>query len=895
MAEGAAGGVPASTPEQQLRRLLETEPNRADAWHSLGLLAFQQGRHADAAASLEKAASLAPGQPAFHQHLALCCQALGRREQAARHFLEVARLSPESPDAHNNKGMALAQVGRRDEAIAAFEHALRLNPRLHEAHSNWGNTLFELGRHEEAVDRFRQAVTLCPAFAPAQHNLGVALSKLGRPDEALVSFLDAVRAEPKYADAHFQLANLSRDAGRLDEAAKAYRRVLELRPEHRDARPQLAAVLARQGRLDDAAACLHQALLFHPDSADTYNNLGVLLAQRDRADEAAAAFRQALRLAPEHADALNNLGNVLLRQQKTDEAVDCFRKALGLRQDRPQPHCNLGCALSQQARHDEAAGHFREAIKLDPGYVDAHFHLGNAHRALGRPEDALGCFRKALELQPGHGGACLNLGVALSELGRMDEAVELFEGLLAKSPDFGPAYNSLGVARLHQGRPEEGLAAFGQAVRCQPDEADGHLNKAICLLQLGRLEEGWQEYEWRWKLKKAPPCPHPLPAWDGKPLPGGTIVLWCEQGLGDTLQFVRYAALVKARVGTVLLDCPGPLRGLLASCPGVDGLVGQGTTVPQGAVQAPLLGLPRLLKTTLESVPATVPYLFADAALRERWRDKVGPARGLKVGLFWQGNPQYAGDRFRSVRLEQLRPLAAVPGVRLFSLQKGKGAEQLTEQGAGLEITDLGSQISGDFRDTAAALANLDLVVSVDTAVAHLAGALGVPVWLLLPFNPDWRWLRGREDSVWYPTARLFRQGRWGDWDGVVLHVAEALRHQARRPLLQRFALRVGLAELVERAVRAEGHNGAAAEGWAALRQAGLDETAEVARYAGRLRAALKEEQDVTAQMQGLGDAPARRARGLVRRFLRIQEEQTAAREQFSAWLAGAAAGEPGA
>jgi tetratricopeptide (TPR) repeat protein len=895
MAEGAAGGVPATTAEQQLRRLLDKEPNRADAWHQLGLLAFQQGRHADAAAALEKAAALAPAEPTFHHHFALCCQALGRREDAVRHFLEVARLSPESADAHNNKGMGLAQAGRRDEALAAFEHALRLNPRLHEAHSNWGNTLFELGRHEEAVARFRQAVVLCPDFAPAQHNLGVALGKLGRPDEALAAFRQAVRAEPKYADAHFQLANLSRDAGRLDEAASAYRRVIELRPDHRDARQQLAGVLARQGRLDDAAACLHQALLFHPDSADTYSNLGVLLAQRDRLDEAAAAFRQALRVVPEHADALNNLGNVLLRQQKTDEAVDCFRKALELRRDRAQPHCNLGCALLQQSKADEAVGHFQEAIRLDSGYVDAHFHQGNALRTLGRPEDALGCFRKALELQPGHGGACLNLGVVLSELGRMDESVELFEGLIRKSPDFGPAYNSLGVARLHQARPEEGLAAFEQSIRCQPDEADGHLNRAICLLQLGRLEEGWQEYEWRWKLKKAPPCPHPLPAWDGAPLPGGTVVLWAEQGLGDTLQFVRYAALVKARVGTVLLDCPGPLRGLLASCPGVDGLVSQSTPVPQGAVQAPLLGLPRLLKTMLENAPATVPYLFADAALRERWREKVGPARGLKVGLFWQGNPQHAGDRYRSVRLEQLRPLAAVPDVRLFSLQKGQGAEQLAELAPELQITDLGSQISSDFRDTAAALANLDLVVSVDTAVAHLAGALGVPVWLLLPFNPDWRWLREREDSVWYPTARLFRQQRWGDWDGVVARVAEALRHQAHRPLLQRFALRVGLAELVERAVRAEGHNGAAAEGWAALRQAGLDESAEVARFADRMRAALKEEQEVTQQMQELGHAPARRARGLVRRFLRTQEEQTAAREQFSAWLAGAAAGEPGA
>jgi tetratricopeptide (TPR) repeat protein len=519
---------------------------------------------------------------------------------------------------------------------------------------------------------------------------------------------------------------------------------------------------------------LHQCLLFWPDNPDTYNHLGVVLAQRDRLDEAVAAFRNTLRLKPEHPEALNNLGNTLLRQHKGDEAIRCFRQALELRRDYPQPYCNLATALLQQGKAEEAVGLYLEALKLQPDYADAQFNLGNAYRTLHRTEEAIACYQRVLAQQPDNSGARLNLGVALSEQGKLDEAVSVFEDLLKAKPNFAQACNSLGVTRLHQGGVTDGLAAFEQGLAIQPDDPDTHLNRALSWLLLGDYEAGWVEYEWRWKLKRAMPCPYPQPLWDGTPMPNGTMFLWAEQGLGDTLQFVRYAALVKERVGTVLLDCPGPLRGLLVSCPGVDALAGSGAPLPPADVQAPLLSLPRILGTTLDNVPASVPYLFADVSLQERWRERIGAARGLKVGIVWQGNPQFAGDHYRSVGLERFRALAAVPGVRLFSLQKGKGSEQLAEWAGAVPITDLGSQISGDFRDTAAAMRELDLVISVDTAPAHLAGALGVRVWVLLPYNPDWRWLLGREDSPWYPSARLFRQRRWGDWDDVFACVAES-------------------------------------------------------------------------------------------------------------------------
>jgi tetratricopeptide (TPR) repeat protein len=827
----------ATPSEQDLRRLVEQDPRRFDAWYQLGVLALRQGRHPQVVECLGNAAALDPAQVEVHHYLATSYQALGQLDKALDHFHQVVCLKPEYAEAHNNWGIALAQLGRRQEAIAAFTQALHLKPDYPDVHNNWGIALVELGQLEAAVEHFRQALDLHPHYPEALNNLGIALGRLGRHTDALAAFEQAVRLRAGYADALNNLASLHRDLGHLDEATASYRRVLEVRPEHRDARQNLAAVLSRRGQIQEAITCLHECLLFHRDCPDTYNNLGILLCQRDRLDEAVAAFRQALRLKPDFAEVLNNLGNALLRQQKTGEALGCFSEALKFRSDYPQPYCNLGTALLQQGKASEAVGHYLEALRLQPDYADAHLNLGNAYRSLGRPGDAAGCYQEALRLQPDNPGARLNLGVALSEQGLLDEAVEVYQEVLRRKPDFGQAYNSLGVTRLHQGRITDGLAAFDQGLHLCPTDAEIHLNRALTLLLQGDYEAGWVEYEWRWKLKRAAACPYPQPQWDGSPLPRGTIVVWSEQGLGDSLQFARYAALVKERVGTVLLDCPAPLRGLMASCPGVDSLVDSSTPVIAD-VQAPLLSLPRLLGTTLASIPSSVPYVFADASLRQRWRDKVPAGPGLRVGIVWQGNPQFGGDRYRSVPLSRFRGLAAVPGVHLFSLQKGKGSEQLPELAQELDITDLGSQISGDFCDTAAAMASLDLVLGVDTAVVHLAGALGVPVWVLLPFNPDWRWLLGRTDSVWYPSARLFRQARWGDWDDVFAPVADALHQQARRPLLRCIAVPLDLAELVESSVREELHTGRRGVCARALQEACVLDTPEVAALAARLKGA---------------------------------------------------------
>jgi tetratricopeptide (TPR) repeat protein len=640
------------------------------------------------------------------------------------------------------------------------------------------------------------------------------------------------------------------------------------------------------GRANEAIAALLGCLLLRRDSAEVFLHLGILLGRQERLAEAAGAFRQAGELSPGRPEPQSNLGHVLLKQRKLEDALACFRGLVAKTPEYAPGHCGLGLVLAEQGQHEMALPHFQEALRLDPSYADGHFHMGNSLRKLRRDEEALACYARVLEIQPGSLSARLNSGIVYTERGELERATGVFLDLLGAQPNFAEAHNCLGVARLHQGRPAEALAHFDAGVAARPNEAEIHLNRALCLLGLGDYERGWEEYEWRWRVKKAATRRQAPLAWDGSALPKGTILLWGEQGMGDMIQFVRYAALVKERVGTVLVECPAPLRGLFASCPGIDGVVAPGEACAAD-VQAPLMSLPRLLGTTsLELIPSKVPYLFVDEALRQQWKQKIPEGPELKVGIVWQGNPRFTGDRFRSVPLEQFRPLAGLPGVKLFSLQKGAGAEQLESLGEELGITDLGKEIKGDFRETAAAIQNLDLVVSVDSSVAHLTGALKVPVWVLIPASPDWRWLHERADSVWYPSARLFRQESWGDWPAVFDRLAQALRLQAGRPRRQRASVEVDLTELVERAVREELAHGSRSRTWETLARAGVFQSEELTGLVERLRAAL----EALAAVEGeILEAVAGEilAAGLLGRFALAKKERAAVMADLAVWARG--------
>jgi TPR repeat/Family of unknown function (DUF6165)/Tetratricopeptide repeat len=439
------------------------------------------------------------------------------------------------------------------------------------------------------------------------------------------------------------------------------------------------------------------------------------------------------------------------RAGRVREAEQIYRQILAVKPNHVDALNLVGVCASQMGQHEVAIKCIGQAIQLNAAVADFHNNLGEAHRWLGALPEAIACYRQALELKPDYAEAICNLGNAYNGQGKLDDAD----------------------------------VCYRKALELNPELAEAHFDRARLWLLTGDWQRGWQEYEWRWRMKGVAPRRFVQPLWDGTSLIGKTILLHAEQGLGDTIQFVRYASIVKALGGRVLVECQQQLLGLLEGCSGINQLLGHGNDLPAFDVHAPLMSVPGILKNSIEAVPAPIPYLVPKPALVEQWRERLSEFDGFKIGISWQGNPTFLGDRVRSIPLRQFAPLTQVPRVSLISLQKGAGVEQLAEVRDLFPVADLGSdfdQQSGPFMDTAAVMRNLDLVITTDSAVAHLAGALGVAVWVALPFAPDWRWQLHRSDSPWYPTMRLYRQSTLGDWSDVFARMAAALATGASTP-----------------------------------------------------------------------------------------------------------------
>lgn len=415
---------------------------------------------------------------------------------------------------------------------------------------------------------------------------------------------------------------------------------------------------------------------------------------------------------------------------------------------------------------------YRQILARQPDDATALHNLGLIAQQTGHTDDALRLMARSLQLAPNAAAWWFNLGEVHRRLDDMPRAAEALRRAVAIKPDYAQAWDTLASALREMGRYDEAMPCLDRALGLRPDLAIIHWNRAIALLLEGRLVEGWAEAEWRLAYTPALRRDFPQPAWDGGDLAGRTILLHAEQGLGDAIQFCRYAPIVAARGGQVVLECQPELADLLATAPGVSQVVRRGDPLPAFDVHCPLLSLPHRFGTTLQTIPAATPYLAPDPAKVQAWRSRL--AGDVKVGLAWAGSSGHANDRQRSCRLSDFAPLANVPGVTFYSLQKGPAASQAVNHPPGLRLLDPAADLH-DFSDTAALVANLDLVISVDTAVVHLAGALAKPTWVLLPFNPDWRWLRERQDTPWYPAMRLFRQRERGSWTSVFERVAAEL------------------------------------------------------------------------------------------------------------------------
>jgi tetratricopeptide (TPR) repeat protein/ADP-heptose:LPS heptosyltransferase len=501
--------------------------------------------------------------------------------------------------------------------------------------------------------------------------------------------------------------------------------------------------------------------------------------QHGRFDDAEVLYRQILVHSPHDVDALHLLGLIHYQKGQYAAAIACMQQALSIKPDFVEAHDNLGHALRGAGRLDDAAASIQRALQLQPNFAPAYKNLAVVLIEQGKFDEAVTSCQRAIDLNPVDAEAYSNLGGALWNQGRLDEAATSLTRALDLKPDMADAHSNLGIIRRSLGRAREAIVSFEHALRLQPDHADAHWNLSMALLASGDLERGWREYEWRWKRKEMPPRVFPQPRWDGGSLRGRSILLCSEQGLGDTIQFLRYAAVLKEQGARVIVSCQKPLLGLLEDCPGIDHICARNEEPAGFDVWSPLLSVPGLVGTTLETIPATVPYLFAKTERVEHWRRYLSRFDGFKVGICWQGSQIYRGDRYRSIPLAEFAALATLEGVQLLSLQKGQGADQIREVDLSVPVIDFGGTLdaSSPFVDTAAVMMNLDLVISADTAIAHLAGALGVPVWTAIAaIRTEWRWLLDRENTPWYPTMRLFRQSTSDDWSAVFKRMAGELK-----------------------------------------------------------------------------------------------------------------------
>jgi Flp pilus assembly protein TadD len=547
--------------------------------------------------------------------------------------------------------------------------------------------------------------------------------------------------------ARFQEAMLMHEEGRYQEAEAGYRRVIAMQPNAAEAHSCLGNTLRKQGRNLEAEICQRQAIVLKPDFALAHFRLAEALSGQGRLAEAEASFQRASLLQPDFADA----------------------------------HYELGILLQGQERLEEAKTSFQCAVQACPELIEAHSSLGSVLLALGALKEAESAFRQAVSLDPSAFAAHNNLGKALFDQHRFTEAIACFQQAIVCDATSAPAHSKWGAALMELGDLDAAEVRYHQALALDPDYAEAHLALALLWLLRGDYRRGWPEFEWRWHTEELGAY-IPIfvqPRWDGSPLQGKTIFLWSEQGFGDIVQCIRFLPLVRALGARVLFHCYSPLMRLLADFPGIDQLIDEDTTyLPAFDVQLSLLSLPNVLQVSLDTIPKTIPYLKApsrselSAGLQQKLQQP-----GFKVGLVWAPKMEVPILRKRHCPLDKLAPLLALESVTFFSLYKGPQLFELepyTEK-----LFDIGSQCQ-DFADTAWAISHLDLVITVDTAVAHLAGAMGKETWVLLPFTPDWRWLLKREDSPWYPTMRLFRQADLGNWEAVVTRVNQALQEKLR-------------------------------------------------------------------------------------------------------------------
>ena len=622
--------------------------------------------------------------------------------------------------------------------------------------------------------------TQVPGFPNADFlREALALHQSGHFPAAEKIYLAILDLDPDHFDALQLLGALEVQRRNYQTAIDYLDRALTLKPGYAQGHYHRGVALQALNRLEEALANYDQALSIDPGYLEAQYNRGIALQAIGRFEEALASCNQVLQIRPDNAGAYGNRGTALQALGRFEEALTCFDQALRIKPDDAEAHNNRGNALHSLKRFDEALASYDEALRIRPDYAEAYSNRGGGLQQLGLLKEALASYEQALHIKPQNAAALNNRGFVLQAHGRLEAALASFDQALQIKPDYAVAHHNRGLVLHRLRRLDEALASYEQALRLMPDAAVCHLDKGLCHLLRGEYPQGWKEYEWRWKSDNVKHTRRHAghPSWPGsQSVVGKRVLLWSEQGFGDTLQFCRYVRAVAELGAAVYLEVPQPLKPLLQGLDGAAQVFGEGDALPEFDYQCPLLSLPLFFKSDEQSISGA-PYIAAPST--RRWVDEVLHGLNPRIGVAWSGNANQADDRNRSIPLSRFQSLLP-EGLAVVCVQKDiREADRavLAERPA---IRAVDTHLA-DFSDTAALINELDLVVTTDTSIAHLAGAMGKEVWILLSWAADWRWLLERTDSPWYDSATLFRQPAPGDWDSVLTEVKRKLSERYSR------------------------------------------------------------------------------------------------------------------
>ena len=711
--------------------------------------------------------------------------------------------------------LALVASASKDYAQGEtlFLRAISISPGFEVAHANYAAALNEAGRHEEAVASYGRAIAIKPDYVEALRKRSLVLTRLNRFEEAERDLAKVIFCEPQNASAYYSYGNVLLALKRYEDAIRNFEALIHLKPQDANAWNNHGSSLVLIKKHEEAVSSFDKALLLQADHFDALCNRGKALITLNRHEEALASFDTALMLRPQDPYAHSNRGAILHHLSRYNEAVESFETAILIKSDEPEFHQNRGCSLASLDRLEEALVSLNQSIALDPDRSEAYSNRGTAFKSLRQYDKALADYDKAILLAPHSANAFFNRGVLLHEMNRQIEACASYQKAIEISPGDAKSYNNLSASCMYLMRIDEGLRHSAKAIELEPDDPNHYVGMAVLLQFAGRLdealsflekaisleegfvraifakslllllqqkfEEGLPLYEWRKETeKKTGVHSFPQPTWTGaQDLRGKTILVTWEQGLGDTIQFCRYIALLNDRGARVLFSPHKALRGLLGTLESKFMIVDQDNLTTDYDYHSSLLSLPLAFKTDLNSIPSAARYLKAQDERVRHWRSRIG-AEGFKIGVCWQGSHGKV-DIGRSFPLAMFHNLSGIPGVRLISLQKGDGASQLKDLPGDMVVETLGDEFDSGpdaFLDSAAVIECCDLVITSDTSIAHLAGALGARTWMALRYVPEWRWFLDRDDSPWYPSMRLFRQPGVGDWTSVFQQIEVALK-----------------------------------------------------------------------------------------------------------------------